>query len=95
MICKYTSCSHEGTNFIREARGPHIGVFCPVCKRHQFWEKQIENIGKTKEDYKNEYLDKQPATKEQVYYIKNLLRDANLSKHQASVIIKALGGEHD
>lgn len=93
MVCKYSNCGYEGNDFRRMPVGPHIGIYCPNCDRWQAWEKHTANP-KIKEEYRDEYLDKVPATKEQVYYIKNLLRDANLSKHQASVIIQALGGEH-
>lgn len=89
MECKNCGC----TEFYKEKRGPHLGVYCSACKAWQKWEKQPGNEGKTKEDYKNEYLDKQPATDQQRYYIRNLLKQNPLSKYQASEIIKILGGE--
>jgi hypothetical protein len=60
----------------------------------QKWEKQTDNEGKTKEDYKNEYLDNQPATQQQIAYIRNLQR-AGISKFQANKIIEILKGEVD
>lgn len=89
MECKYCGCKE----FYREQKGPHLGVYCSSCGRWQKWEKQPCNEGKTKEDYKNEYMDKQTASDEQVYYIRNLLRQVTLSKYQAGRIIEILGGE--
>lgn len=89
--CKH--CGYTGDDFIRKSSGPHIGEYCPSCGKWLKWEKQPGNEGKTKEDYKNEYLDKQPATEQQQAYIKNLLKQNPLSKYKASRIIEILGGE--
>jgi hypothetical protein len=88
--CKHCDC----TEFIKEKRGPHIGVYCCACGTWRRWEKQTGNEGKTNEDYKNEYLDKQPATPQQIAYIRNLQRDG-ISKFQANRIIEILKGEVD
>jgi uncharacterized Zn finger protein (UPF0148 family) len=86
--CKHCGC----TEFERIPRGPHLGVYCKACGQWQKWEKHSENP-KTREEYRNEYLDKQPATEQQRIYIRNLLRQNPLSKYQASKIIELLGGE--
>lgn len=87
--CKYCGC----TEFYEEIKGPHLGEYCRACNGWQRWKKQIGNEGKTKDDYRNEFLDKQPATDQQRAYIRNLLKQNQLSKLQASKIIEALGGE--
>lgn len=53
MKCKYC----ESTEFYKETRGPHLGVFCLQCKGWQQWEKHTENT-KTAEDYRREYYEK-------------------------------------
>lgn len=88
MKCKYC----ESQEFDRVSKGPHVGVYCKSCGKWQMWEKHSDNP-KTKEEYRNEYLDKMPATDQQRAYIRNLLRQNELSKYQASKIIEVLGGE--
>ena len=88
MVCK--NCGN--TEFYTETRGPHKGVYCKACGTWQKWEKYSSNP-KTKEEYRNDYLDKQPATEQQRAYIRNLLRQNQLSKFQAIKIIEVLGGE--
>jgi hypothetical protein len=87
MECKNCGC----TEFYKEMKGPHLGVYCKACGSWQKWEKHTDNP-KTKEEYKAEYLDKQPATPEQIYYIKNLQK-GGISKFQAMKIIEILRGE--
>jgi hypothetical protein len=85
--CKYCGC----TELERIPKPPHIGVYCKACGKWQKWEKHTDNP-KTKEEYRDEYLDKQPATSEQIYYIKNLQKNG-ISKYQANKIIEVLKGE--
>ncbi len=87
MKCKYCGCEE----FDRVPKGPHLGVYCKSCGKWQMWEKHTLNP-KTKEEYRDEYLDHQPATQEQIYYIKNLQRNG-ISKLQATKIIEILKGD--
>jgi len=85
--CKYCGC----TELERIPKPPHIGVYCKSCGKWQKWEKHTNNP-KTREEYRDEYLDRQPATQEQIYYIKNLQKNG-ISKFQANKIIEVLKGE--
>lgn len=88
MKCKHCDCEE----FYEEARPPHVGLYCCSCKKWQQWVKK-DTTGKTKEDYKAEYLTKELATDQQRTYIRNLLRQNKLNKYQADQIIRVLGGE--
>lgn len=86
--CKGCGC----TEFEEKGKGPHIGIYCANCGKFDKWKKHSTNP-KTKEEYRNEYLDKEPATDAQIIYIKNLLSYTRPSKYGASEIIRILGGE--
>jgi len=88
MECKKCGCDES----IETMKGPHLGIYCKQCGAWQGWKKHTTST-KTSEDYKNEYLDKQPATESQVYYIKNLLVQNKITKFVAGEVIKLLGGE--
>ena len=88
MECKKCGCDE----FEETIKGPHLGLYCKNCGAWQSWVKHSTNP-KTKDEYRNEYLDNQPATDTQVHYIRNLLVQTKLSKFAAGEIIKLLGGE--
>ena len=88
MSCKKCGCDE----IYKEMKGPHLGMYCKRCNAWQAWEKHTDNP-KTKEEYRDEYMDKQPATELQIIYIKNLLKQVPVSKLKAREIIRQLGGE--
>ena len=65
-----------------------LGIYCNECKTWQKWEKQ-NNTNKSSDEYKKEYMEKQPATKKQEWYIKKIVKyeGETLNKWQASQII--------
>jgi len=86
MECKH--CGYKDT--YTEQKGVHLGEYCSSCGKWLKWVRQEVNQGKSKEDYKNEYLKKEAATDTQKYYIKNLLRQKQITKYHASKIIELL-----
>jgi len=85
--CKACGCDES----IERMKGEHLGVYCKECDKWDSWKSQ--GNPKTSEEYRNEYLDKQPATDSQISYIKNLLNQKQPSKLVASKIIDMLNGE--
>ena len=65
-----------------------IQAKCSGCGKFIKNMKQVQNIGKTKDDYKNEYLDNEAATMKQVGKIKAML--VGISKRTAMRIIDIL-----
>jgi len=87
MECKYC----KSTEMRREVKGPHLGVYCVNCGKWQKWEQHTDN-SKTPDQYKEEYLIKETATREQIGLIKYLLMK-EINKSQASKIIEILKQE--
>ena len=87
--CKKCGC----TDSEMITKGPHLGLYCSACGAWDSWIKHTINT-KTKEEYKDEYMDKEPASNSQVIYIRNLLKN-KISKFKACKIIDLLGGEVD
>lgn len=85
MECKY--CGSEEIEY--RPKPPHVGAYCVTCGRFQCWIKHTDNP-KTPDEYRNDYLDKQPATTEQLKYIYALMTQTAISKLRASKIIGIL-----
>lgn len=83
MKCKVC----ESERMEERPKGPHLGIYCSDCGKLQQWKKQ-DTTGKTKEDYKNEYMDNEKATIPQIGKIKFML--VGISKFTASQIIELL-----
>lgn len=68
-ICK--KCG--GYEFYEVKKANNLCVYCKMCdswitnKKHDF-------SGKNKEDYKNEYLEKQPPTDKQIWFLRNKIK---------------------
>jgi hypothetical protein len=90
MECKDCGCVELYKKEILDSLGrKHVQIRCKACDKWVRNEKQPENIGKTEEDYKNEYMSKQKATDKQIICIKKLL-EKNITMLQASSIIDVL-----
>ena len=78
----------ECEEFKEEAKGLHLGLYCKACNRWIKWVKQNKS-NKTKEEYKNEYLQKQEPTDKQIYYINNIMKYTGKieNKYHASQLI--------
>ena len=88
MACKYCNCEE----MTYERKGPHLRENCAACGRYQRFVPQSDNP-KPREAYRDEYLDRQPATVRQLQYIHALSHKPapeNISKLQASKIIEAM-----
>lgn len=88
MKCKYCGCAEIEYRQVT----PHLGAYCKACGKFQQWVKHTDNP-KTHEKYRDEYLDKQPATLQQIRYIQTLARDLRtdtFSKRKASKVIELL-----
>jgi hypothetical protein len=72
----------------QEQKGQHLGLYCKDCGAWIKWVSQ-GNTCKTKEEYRNEYLEKQDATDAQYKYICKLI-DRGMSKRKASQVIEIL-----
>lgn len=81
-------------NLVEVPKPPHLGLYCGDCNAWIKWIKHTATI-KTKEEYRNEYLSKQPATEAQCYYIRNKIRQMPPSKTVAHKIIELLGGAEE
>jgi hypothetical protein len=90
MIMECKKC--KGTEFYKEQRGPHLGVYCNECGTWQCWEKHTTNP-KTAQEYKEEYMDKEKATPKQMRTLGFLIgaaREKGMSKLAASKLIDIL-----
>lgn len=73
MECKYCgSVDFYEKEKIDSLGRPHTQIRCNECDGYKTTKKRPENIGKTKEDYRNEYMANQHSTEKQVNYIKFL-----------------------
>jgi uncharacterized Zn finger protein (UPF0148 family) len=85
MECKSCGC----TEFYTEQKGPHLGMYCSACKTWQKWVKG--DNPKPAEEYKAEYMAKEPATDKQMNFIKMCVAKG-IDKYKASRIIELLKG---
>jgi hypothetical protein len=92
MECKKEDCNSVEfyeKEIIDSLGRAHTQIRCKVCDGYYTTKKRPENIGKTSEDYKNEYMSKQKATDKQISCIKKLL-EKNITMLQATSIIDTL-----
>jgi hypothetical protein len=88
MQCKY--CASSEIEY--RPKPPHLGAYCKACGKFQQWVKHTDNP-KTHEEYRDEYMDKQPATLDQIRLIQILARDLRpsaISKLRACKAIEVL-----
>ncbi len=85
MKCKYCGCEE----FYKEVKNMHLGVYCKACNEWQIWEKHTDNT-KTKEEYLDEWLEKQPASQKQIVYVKAQI-GSSINKLQIKKVLKDLG----
>lgn len=89
-ICK--KCGEVETYEVKKSTS-----LCLYCKECDGWitNKKYDTTGRTKEDYKREYMQNQPATQKQMRMIRSVVRYGGpvKSKYHAMQIIKEYTGE--
>ena len=84
----------ECEEFKEEVKGTHLGLYCKACNRWIKWVKQNKSI-KTKEEYKNEYLEKQEPTVKQIVFLRDIIKYSGEIKnrlHASNIISEYLNG---